>query len=150
MRKNPRWLTLTLSMSLTVSLTLALLLTPSLAASQAIAMSRDEFLRTHLWDAQAEAWLLRPGVALPPGVADRGKLLEAREHFLSHHRWVESVGWRSFAVAPRNLDAMPQAERRSETRRFLRTHVWDEQAGRWVIRPTALADRPPAGQVSVR
>lgn len=98
-----------------------------------VKMERDEFLRSHRWDAVAENWVLRPEFDAPTGMKSRAEVKAGRDEFLRSNRWDELAGtWVSLKDQPRNLSTMSREQLRAETKQFVHTHRWDELAGSWV------------------
>ena len=108
-----------------------------------VKMERDEFLKTHRWDAPTDLWMLRAGVEPPAGVLSRTEVKAARDTFLSNNRWDESRGgWVRLRAAPRVINNLGGEQVRLETRQFLRTHRWDEATSMWIEKTPARAMRP--------
>ena len=98
-----------------------------------VKMERDEFLRTHQWDAVAENWVLKKGMEAPEGVKARAEVKAERDEFLRNHRWNPvSSDWEPLTKGPRDVSKMSREQVRNETRQFIRTHQWDEVKGAWV------------------
>ncbi|MBT9477396.1 hypothetical protein [Polaromonas sp.] len=98
-----------------------------------VKMERDEFLRTHQWDAVAENWVLKQGMEAPAGVKTRAEVKAERNEFLRNNRWNPVSGdWEPLTKGPRDVSKMSREQVRNETRQFIRTHQWDEVKGAWV------------------
>lgn len=98
-----------------------------------IKMERDEFLKTHQWDAAAENWTLKSGSEAPAGMKGRAEIKAERDEFLRNNRWDGGTQtWVSLKGQPRDLGTMTREQVRAETREFVRTHRWDEANGTWV------------------
>lgn len=102
-------------------------------AREQVKMERDEFIRTHQWDAVAENWVLKPGMEGPAGVKARAEVKAERDEFLRNNRWNPvSSQWEPLTKGPRDMSKMTRAQVRAETRQFVRTHQWDDIKGAWV------------------
>lgn len=102
-------------------------------AREQVKMERDEFIRTHQWDAVAENWVLKPGMEGPAGVKARAEVKAERDAFLRNNRWNPvSSQWEPLTKGPRDVSKMTRAQVRNETRQFVRTHQWDDIKGAWV------------------
>ncbi|MCJ7799047.1 MAG: hypothetical protein MUP33_04705 [Polaromonas sp.] len=102
-------------------------------AREQVKMERDEFMRTHQWDAVAENWVLKPGMEAPAGMKSRAEVKAERNEFLRNHRWNPVSGeWNPLTKAPRDVSKMTRAQVRKETIQFTRTHQWDNNKGAWV------------------
>ena len=102
-----------------------------------VKMDRDEFLKSHRWDAVAENWVMKPEYESPVGTKTRAEIKAERDDILRNNRWDEpSATWISLKGKPRDLSKMSREQLRTETRAFVRTHNWDEINGSW------LAKRP--------
>jgi hypothetical protein len=98
-----------------------------------VKMERDEFLRTHQWDAVAENWVLKKGMEAPEGVKARAEVKAERDEFLRNNRWNPvSSDWEPITKGPRDVSKLSREQVRNETRQFIRTHQWDEVKGAWV------------------
>jgi hypothetical protein len=98
-----------------------------------IKMERDEFLKTHRWDAGLGEWMLKPGFDAPVGVKSRTEVIAERDAFLKSNRWnADNETWIPVQGAARNLSTMSREDVRKETQAFVRTHHWDELADKWV------------------
>jgi hypothetical protein len=102
-----------------------------------VKMDRDDFLKSHRWDAGMGDWVLKPGFEAPVGVKSRAEVHAERDQFLKVNRWnADNETWISVKGAERNLSTMSHDDVRKETQAFVRTHQWDELADKWV--PIAL------------
>lgn len=99
-----------------------------------VKMDRDEFLRTHHWDALTDVWSLNSGVEPPTGVMSRADVKAARDTYLSTHRWSETQGWLPLKSGSRNMSSLTRAQVQAETRQFMRTHRWDEATEEWSLK----------------
>jgi hypothetical protein len=98
-----------------------------------VKMERDEFLKTHRWDTDAENWVLRANVDPPKGMKSRAEMKADRDEFLRMHRYEQnSDSWVPMKETPRNLSTMSRAQIKEETRQFLRMHHWDFATDTWV------------------
>lgn len=98
-----------------------------------VKMERDEFIRTHRWDAVAENWVMKEGMEAPAGVKMRAEVKAERDEFLRNNRWNPvSDQWEPLTKGPRDVSKMTRAQVRNETRQFVRTHQWDEAKSAWV------------------
>ena len=98
-----------------------------------VKMERDEFLRTHQWDAVSENWVLKKGMEAPAGVKARAEVKAERDTFMRNNRWNPVTSdWEPLTKGPRDMGKMSREQVRNETRQFVRTHQWDEVKGAWV------------------
>jgi hypothetical protein len=97
-----------------------------------VKMEREEFLKTHRWDAGAENWVMKPEFEAPGDLKSRAEVKAAREEFLRNTRWdPATTAWVPLAK-PRDLSTMTREQVRAETQQFARTHHWDEVTQNWV------------------
>ncbi len=102
-------------------------------AREQVKMERDEFIRTHRWDAVSENWVMKEGMEAPAGVKMRAEVKAERDEFLRNNRWNPvSDQWEPLTKGPRDVSKMTRAQVRNETRQFVRTHQWDEAKSAWV------------------
>ncbi len=100
-----------------------------------VKMERDEFLKTHQWDAGTENWVLRSGVEPPVGMKSKAEIKAERDEFLSKHRFdMAGDRWVPMETA-RDLTKRSRVQVREETRQFVRTHDWDGGKQGWVEKP---------------
>ena len=98
-----------------------------------VKMERDEFMKSHRWDAVAENWVIKPEFEAPAGMKGRTEVKAERDEFLRNNRWDELAGtWVPLKGKPRDLSTMSREQVRSETKQFVRTHRWDELGQGWV------------------
>jgi hypothetical protein len=105
---------------------------PQAKTREQVKLERDEFLRSHEWDADNDAWVLKPEFEAPEGVKSREEVKRERDRFMSTHRWdPDQDEWVSLGGESRDLDRRTREEVRAETRAFLRTHEWDADRSVW-------------------
>ncbi|MGA8783933.1 MAG: hypothetical protein WB542_01290 [Polaromonas sp.] len=105
-----------------------------------VKMERDEFLRTHRWDAATDNWVMKPGIEAPAGMKSRAEVKAERDEFMRNHRWDQaSDNWVPMDKTPRDLSKLSREQVRSETAQFVRTHQWDDAKSAWV----EITPRPP-------
>lgn len=98
-----------------------------------IKMERDEFLKTHRFDAGTDTWMVTEGADAPAGVKTRTEIKSERDEFLRNNRWDEARStWVPLKGKPRDISTMSRAQVRAETRQFVRTHRWDGATQAWV------------------
>ena len=97
-----------------------------------VKLERNEFLRSHEWDADADTWVLKPEFEAPEGLTSREEVKRERDRFMSTHRWdPDQDQWVPLGAEPRDLDRRTREEVRAETRAFMRTHEWDPDRNLW-------------------
>lgn len=99
-----------------------------------VKMERDEFIKSHRWDETSETWVLKQGVEPPAPMKGRAEVLKEREEFLKNNRFDPASGTWAPLPQPRVLSQLSREQVRKETKAFLRTHEWDENAEAWVAR----------------
>jgi len=98
-----------------------------------VKMERDEFLKSHTWDAGTDNWVLKPGYESPVGMKSRAEIKAERDEIMRNNRWDEaSDSWIPLKSKPRDLGKMPREQMRIETRAFVRTHTWNEGTQSWL------------------
>lgn len=96
---------------------------------------RDDFFKTHQYDAATENWVLRPGFEPPTGTKSRAEVKAELDEFFKTHKYdAANETWIPVTGAPRDLSKLTRAQVRAETAQFYRTHVWDDVSGSWVER----------------
>lgn len=120
----------------------AVLAQPSPPASGAtraeVKMERAEFLKTHMYDAANEVWVLKPGVEAPMGMKSRAQIKAERDEFLKNNRWNEETSsWIPLKGTPRNMESMSREQVKMETAAFFKTHRYDEQSETWSMKTPA-------------
>ena len=96
-----------------------------------VKMERDEFIKSHRWDATSETWVLKPEFEPPADMKGRAQVRQERDDFLKNHRWdAVSEEWVPL-TKPRVISQLSRDQIRRETREFLRTHEWDAVAETW-------------------
>jgi hypothetical protein len=96
-----------------------------------VKMERDEFIRTHRYDAARDNWVLKEEFEPPASMKTRAQVKAEREAFLKTHRYVSRTDtW--VLIKPTSKQGKTRAQVRAETRRFLRTHEWDAFKDVWV------------------
>lgn len=96
-----------------------------------VEMSAADFLKTHRYDDERGAWMLKQGVEPPAGVKSRAEVKTSRDAFLSANKFSEKKGWEPLKT-PRDLSKMTRAQVERETKKFLTTHTYDEEKGVYV------------------
>lgn len=132
--------TIPLATALTAVLTFGAVAQAQTAASpaapptrEAVKMETADFLRTHRWDDDMSAWVLKSGVDAPAGVKPRAEVKAERDTFLRENRWNnETSTWVPVKGGARDLGTMPRAQVAAETKQFLATHTFDEEKGAYV------------------
>jgi hypothetical protein len=100
-------------------------------------MTATEFLKTHEYDHINNTWVNKGGGPatdeVPPDVRSRADVKAERDAFLAKNRWdnVNSV-WVPVQGPPRDLSTMSREQVKAETQQYLKTHEYDEFAGKWV------------------
>lgn len=105
---------------------------------------RDEcisWMKQHRWDEASSNWIRKsdgkPVTNLPEGVSTRDQIRKERDEFMSKFKWNSALSrWEPIGGTPRMVSKMSRAEVRAETTAFMRTHVWNEDAGRYVDKRT--------------
>jgi hypothetical protein len=94
---------------------------------------RDDFFKTHKYDAATENWVLRPGFEPPSGTKSRDEVKAELDEFLKTHKYDQPTEtWVPVKGTPRDVSKMTRAQVRAETKQFYRTHDWDEVSSTWV------------------
>lgn len=102
---------------------------------EAVKMETVDFLRTHRWDDETSAWIMKSGFDAPAGVKPRAEVKAERDAFLRANRWDnQTSAWAPVAGGSRDLGAMSRAQVAAETKQFLATHTFDEEKGAYVAR----------------
>jgi hypothetical protein len=98
-----------------------------------VRMERDDFLKSHTYDAANEIWQLKGGMEPPMGVKTKAEIRAERDEFLRNN-WYDlaSESWVPVKGTPRVLSSLTREQVRAETRQFTRTHRWDEVSETWV------------------
>ena len=96
-----------------------------------VKMEREEFLKTHRYDAGMMDWVVKPGVEAPAGVMTRDEIIAARDKFLAMHRynagtqdWVKLPG-------PRDMSTLTREQVKKETAAFSKTMVFNNETATW-------------------
>lgn len=98
-----------------------------------VKMERDEFMKTHHWDAGMDNWVLKPEYEAPMGIKARTEVRAERDEFMRNNRWDGGTqSWVPLKGKPRDISKMTREQVRTETRQFVRTHRWDEATQGWV------------------
>jgi len=98
-----------------------------------IKMDRDTFLATMRYDDSYGGWVLKDGMAMPPGIASREEVKAMRDKFLSMHTWDDSAAqWVPMKGAPRDMSKLTREQVKTETIAFLKMYRFDESASTWV------------------
>jgi hypothetical protein len=100
-----------------------------------VKMDRDEFMKTHYWDAYDAKWILDEGVEPPEGVKTRMNIRAERDEFLRNNRWDNQKSiWIPLGAQPRDLGKMTRVEEQEETHRFAMTHSFNSFTQQWTER----------------
>jgi hypothetical protein len=103
-----------------------------------IKMERDDFIKSHHWDAVAENWIVNPGFEPPVGLKARAEIRAERDEYLRNFRWDAGLNaWIPLKAKPRDISKLTRAEMRAETAAFARTHSWDPTTQTWVEKAPA-------------
>lgn len=117
---------------------------PAPLTREQVKMEREEFMKSHSYDAASDNWVLKPGFEAPAGVKTREQVKAERDEFLRNNRYDEATStWVPLkgSVAPASAKTRQQV--REETRLFLRTHRWDEVNQIWQeFKPAAKKSKP--------
>ena len=107
--------------------------TPAPLTRAQVKMERDEFIKSHRWDADKETWVLKDGFEPPSPMKGRAEVLKERDEFLKANRWdANTESWVPL-VKPREISQLSRSQVRKETREFLRTHEWDTATESWKL-----------------
>jgi hypothetical protein len=107
--------------------------TPAPLTRAQVKMEREDFIKSHKWDADNETWVLKPEYEPPGQMKGRAEVRKERDEFLKANRW--DAGTESWVplVKPREISQLSRAQVRKETREFLRTHEWDTATESWKL-----------------
>ncbi len=98
---------------------------------------RDEFIKTHRWDAVTDGWVLKSGAEAPTGMKTRAQIRAERDEFLRNNRYDAGTDtWVPKKGEARTPSGKGREQVRQETRQFLRTHEWDAVTEAWVAKPS--------------
>jgi hypothetical protein len=96
-----------------------------------VKMETADFLKTHQWDAEREAWYMKPDVDPPAGVRSRADVKAERDAWLKVHRWDgNKAAWVSLDQ-PRDMSTLSREQVKAETKMYLKTHHYDETSSAW-------------------
>jgi hypothetical protein len=96
-----------------------------------VKMEREEFVKSHEYDALTESWVLKPGFEAPGSMKTREQIKAERAEFFKNNRYDPvAEKWVSLKGAPKS--ALTREQVRAETTAFVRTHVWDSATESWV------------------
>jgi len=96
---------------------------------------RDDFFKSHRYDAASENWVLKPGFEPPTGPMSRAEVKAERDAFFKTHQYdAVSETWVPVKGEPRDLSKLTRAQVRTETMQFYRTHEWDDVTSTWVAK----------------
>jgi hypothetical protein len=102
---------------------------------QQVKIERDEFLRSHTWNADHDEWVLKPEFETPEGVKSRAEVKAERDRFLGKYQWdAATESWVAVSSGPRDISTLDREQVRLETREFVRTHEWDSWKQEWVLK----------------
>jgi hypothetical protein len=111
-----------------------------------VKMERDEFMKSHSYDAHTENWVMKPGFEAPVGVKSRAEVKAQRDDFLRKHRYeggADSGKWVPLTDEEAKASNKSRAQVREETRQFVRTHQWDSVKEVWQeAKPAAKKSKP--------
>jgi hypothetical protein len=97
---------------------------------------RDEYFRTHRWDACLESWVVKDEFKVPEVSCSRDEVRKERDDFLRANRWDPAAeAWVPIKPQPRDLSGLTRDQVKRETIEFLRTHEWDNEASAWREKP---------------
>lgn len=103
---------------------------------------RNDFYKSHRYDAATENWVLRPGFEPPTGTMSRAEVKAERDAFLKTHKYdAVTETWVPVKGEPRDLSKLTRAQVRAETMQFYRAHEWDEATSTWVAKPPKRAKK---------
>ncbi len=132
--KDQRLLSTLIGMSLATTVGLVSAQTSATKTEESrsqVKMDRDEFLKTHTYDAGRQEWMLKPGVQTPTGVTPRAEITAARDKFLSMHRWnAGSQDWVKLP-GPREMSKVSRSQVKMERDAFTKTMVFNNETGLW-------------------
>jgi hypothetical protein len=97
-----------------------------------VKMERDEFLKTHHYDAFADNWVLKPEFEAPANVKSRAEVKAERDEFFKNNRYDPTTERWVALDKPRDTSKLTREQVRAETKEFVRTHRWDGEAQKWV------------------
>lgn len=96
---------------------------------------RDDFFKSHRYDAASENWVLKPGFEPPTGGMSREDVKAERDAFFKTHKYdAVSETWVPVKGEPRDLSKLTRAQVRTETMQFYRTHEWNDVTSTWVAK----------------
>jgi hypothetical protein len=104
------------------------------ATRDQVKMERTEFLRTHVYDAGRQDWMLKPGFEAPTGVMSRAEIKAARDQFLSMHRWNAGAQEWVKLPGPREMSKVTRAQVKMERDMFIKTMMFNNETGTWSAR----------------
>jgi hypothetical protein len=116
---------------------------PAAMTRAQVKMERDEFIKTHRWDAGNETWVLKQGIEPPGSMKGRAEVRQERDEFLKNNRWDASANSWIPLVKPREISQLSRDQVRKETQQFLRTHEWDTAAEAWILKRTSTKKEKP-------
>ena len=99
-----------------------------------VKMEREDFIKSHQWDADKETWVLKPEYEPPGQMKGRAEVRKERDEFLRNNRWDTATEAWVPLVQPRVVSQLSREQMRNETREFLRTHEWDTVTEAWILR----------------
>jgi hypothetical protein len=100
------------------------------ATREDVKKERDEFMKTHQYDASIESWVLKPGFEPPAGMKGRAEIKAERDEFIKTHKYdAAAETWVPLKAAK---GTMTREQVRAESAAFTRTHKWDDASSTWV------------------
>ena len=108
--------------------------TPAPLTRAQVKMEREDFIKSHKWDADKETWVLKPEFEPPGQMKGRAEVRKERDEFLRNNRWDTATETWVPLVQPRVVSQLSREQMRKETREFLRTHEWDTVTEAWILK----------------
>ena len=108
--------------------------TPAPLTRAQVKMEREDFIKSHKWDADNETWVLKPEYEPPGQMKGRAEVRKERDEFLRNNRWDTATETWVPLVQPRVVSQLSREQMRKETREFLRTHEWDTVTEAWIMK----------------
>jgi hypothetical protein len=109
-----------------------------------VKIERNEFLKTHRYDAHTENWVMKPEFEAPAGMKTREQVRAERDEFLRNNRFDYPSGlWVPLKGSNAPESTKTRAQMREETRQFVRTHEWDSVKEVWQdVKPAMKRSKP--------
>ena len=114
------------------------------ATREQVKIERNEFLKTHRYDAHTENWVMKPEFEAPAGMKTREQVRAERDEFLRNNRFDYPSGlWVPLKGSNAPESTKTRAQMREETRQFVRTHEWDSVKEVWQdVKPAMKKSKP--------